>query len=126
MPRFTLYRFVLQSMLLSTAFSGLEKKLKKSAKTKNPNLSTLSSAILEKLEGQWDTSRVMVFVQTRATCQALCSWLNSDDVTSELQQLKASPFTGTGAHQDEGGEKYHVQHFNCQLILTLAIMVCSV
>lgn len=91
-------------MLHSTAFSGLERKLRSSATAKNPNLSTLSEAIIEKLDRQWETSRVMVFVRMRATCQALCSWLNSDNVIAELQQLKASPFTGTGAAQDEGGE----------------------
>ena len=93
-----------KSLNNSVAFPDLEKKLKRAAAAENPNLSTLSGAITERLDGEWDTSRVMVFVRTRATCQALCSWLNSSSVLPELQHLKASPFTGAGAYQDEGGE----------------------
>ena len=83
--------------------ADLQKKLTRLSAGKNPNLNQLSEVIIEKLDGQWEASRVMVFVRTRATCQALCDWLNSDHVNRELQQLKAAPFTGSAAHQDQGG-----------------------
>ncbi|KAL8578668.1 hypothetical protein ACOMHN_007126 [Nucella lapillus] len=89
---------------LLNLFKSLQKKLKSAEAAKNPNLRKLSAVIEEQMEGQWDQSRVMIFVRTRATCQALCSWLTTDlNLSPQLRRLKASPFTGTGAHQEHGG-----------------------
>ncbi|XP_076464782.1 ATP-dependent RNA helicase DHX58-like [Babylonia areolata] len=97
-------------MVLLNLFEGLQKTLRRAATALNPNLGRLLGVIEERMEGQWDSSRVMVFVRTRATCQALCSWMNEDDsVGPQLRNFKASPFTGTAAHQEHGGMTQHVQ-----------------
>lgn len=89
----------------------LQAKTKKVASsTGNPNLNMLSDEVVNMMDLQeWKESRVMIFVRTRATCHALCTWLNSENVDSRLQKMKAAPFTGTAAPQEREGMTQHEQ-----------------
>jgi ERCC4-related helicase len=86
-------------------FSEVQKQLKLFSDKPNPNLELLRSTILKHVQsaGDDDSFRILVFVRTRATCQALSNWLNSEDVEPELRHLKAEYFTGTGAKGAQGG-----------------------
>ncbi|XP_076464368.1 ATP-dependent RNA helicase DHX58-like isoform X2 [Babylonia areolata] len=87
-------------------FEDVEKQLKRFRGQRNPNLWKLGEVIREHILQAGDSEtgfRILVFVRTRATCKALCRWLNSMDVDEQLRTLKAQHFTGTGAHQQHGG-----------------------
>lgn len=83
-------------------FRQLERNIQ-TLSTPNPNLDTLAQTLIQHLGDQGVESHIIIFVRTRATCSALCKWLNSKEVDSLLRQLNAMPFTGSGAHQDQGG-----------------------
>ena len=88
-------------------FAAVQKKLEKLREQQNPNLEELASTILQHIEDAGDDSegfRILLFVRTRATCRALCRWLNSKNVDPRLRSLNAQHFTGTGAHQEHGGQ----------------------
>ena len=87
-------------------FAEVQKQLRMFQKQTNPNLDKLSSTILKHVEDAGEDTegfRILVFVRTRATCRALCRWLKSQDVVERLRSLNAQHFTGTGAHQEHGG-----------------------
>lgn len=69
----------------------------------NPNLKILAEIIKKHLKTEGEDSQIIIFVQRRATCHALCRWLNSS-TEKDLKQLGAAAFTGMGAHQEDGGE----------------------
>nr|KAG5696754.1 hypothetical protein BaRGS_013563 [Batillaria attramentaria] len=89
--------------------TDLEKMLERD-QSPNPNLDTLALTIMQHLmDKEGEESHIIIFVRTRATCQALCNWMNSRDVDEILRQLNAMPFTGSGAHQDQGGMTQNMQ-----------------
>ena len=90
----------------AVVFAEVQKQLRKFQKQPNPNLKMLARTILKHIEDAGEDTegfRILVFVRTRATCRALCRWLNSQDVDEQLRLLNAQHFTGTGAHQEHGG-----------------------
>ena len=69
----------------------------------NQNLETLASLLDKHLIKSGDPASCgIVFVKTRAMTIGLCSWLQRHRVEA-LRDLKAEPFTGSGASADEGG-----------------------
>ena len=89
----------------AVVFAEVQKQLRKFQTQPNPNLEVLAQTILKHIEDAGEDTegfRILVFVRTRATCRALCRWLKSH-VNERLRLLNAQHFTGTGAHQEHGG-----------------------
>ncbi|ESO99044.1 hypothetical protein LOTGIDRAFT_142329 [Lottia gigantea] len=86
---------------LSTYFKELKLNLRRFAiEDENPNLRILKDEIIKLRKEKGDDSLGIIFVRTRGTCSAICEWMKSD---RELRRLNAEPFTGAGAHEEEGG-----------------------
>ncbi|KAK7110320.1 ATP-dependent RNA helicase DHX58-like [Littorina saxatilis] len=95
---------------LGCYFKDVEKQLIKFKQHPNPNLGRLGDTILKHVkEAREDGFRILVFVRTRATCRALCRWLNDAETDPLLRRLNAQHFTGTGAHQEHGGMTQYEQ-----------------
>ncbi|XP_041370901.1 probable ATP-dependent RNA helicase DHX58 [Gigantopelta aegis] len=78
-------------------------KLQKNGNNPNPNLTILASTLETLLKEKGEDGRGIIFVRTRATCYALTNWFSTDEVSDMLKRLNATPFTGSGAHEEEGG-----------------------
>ena len=116
------------SLYLFDFITDVRRQLERYKGNQNPNLDALARLILDHIEKSHSDSegfRILVFVRTRASCQALSDWMNDKETDGRLRDLNAKPFTGTGAQKDSGGSLHFIVTVSTNyLCVCLSVCVC--